>query len=99
MSSGKLLYLVHKQYIPSTCEFKPCNRITAVLRPPSAAVPCSTHAAAESAVAAADMTAFQEEAREAMGFLCAADRSRRAHAVRESCFQGIIGVQKCSVGF
>ena len=34
--------------------------------------------------AAVQLRAFQAEAREALGFLCAADRSRRAHAVRTS---------------
>ena len=43
---------------------------------------CSSQAAVEASLAAARATDFREEVREALGFVCAADRSRRAHAVR-----------------
>ena len=45
---------------------------------------CSAQAEADASLAAAQQAAFQEEARESLGFVCAADRSRRAHAVRSA---------------
>ena len=39
------------------------------------------------------LRAFQAEAREALGFLCAADRSRRAHAVRPSYTPSAVHMQ------
>lgn len=43
---------------------------------------CSAQAEADASLVEAQQAAFQEEARESLGFVCAADRSRRAHAVR-----------------
>ena len=57
---------------------------------PLAAQTADAHTAAATGASAAErsavqLRAFQAEAREALGFLCAADRSRRAHAVRTIC--------------